>query len=289
MFCTTLRRRVSFSTAIPALTASEGLKLRESRLSTHDIAIPLATDDGPHPLSAKSLRQLRILLLSPSSVADDKLESTVDRISHFASLTGGQDLAIVLLSSPSSTTASAPRKEQSNAKPDTPTETGTYAYAKLQATLLDHSGSVPYIPIILVAHLFNLPEVLRKHVSALTRPPLPLQDQPTSPFKLLHHCTMAPPMTQRTAYYISDLFVNLRELAWACSSVSSVPNSSSPSARAAGARDGLLSSQDTLMLDTRALMPELAAASKLKQLRDLVGEEQCRAVVEFWREEYVLQ
>ncbi|KAK4565493.1 hypothetical protein LTR86_004110 [Recurvomyces mirabilis] len=171
---------------------------------------------------------------------------------------------------------------------------GMLAYAKLQAVLVDHYGSIPYIPIIPVPTLANLPEQVKNYVVNFTRPRrITAQPPLPSPFTLLQHCTTSPPMPQQTAYYLSDLFVNLKDLASACSSITSAPSSSSPSARAAGA-NSMLSSQDrnqAEMYDAYGNMPtssESTEHAKLKQLRDLLGEQQCRAIVDFWQEEYVM-
>ncbi|KAK3675696.1 hypothetical protein LTR78_004337 [Recurvomyces mirabilis] len=268
MFCASLRRRASFSSVVPALIATEDLKLRESRLVTHDIAIPLSTTPD---------RQLRLLLLSPTSVSEAKLEGTIARVRHFASLTGGQDISIIFSLEATGTGS-----------------TDMLACSKLQAVLIDHYGSIPYIPIIPVPTLASLPEQVKKYVFNLTRPQrIAAQPPLPSPFTLLQHCTTSPPMPQQTAYYLSDLFANLKDLASACSSITSAPNSSSPSARTAGT-NRMLSSQDRNhgeIFDADENMPissESTEHAKLKQLRDLVGEQQCRAIVDFWQEEYVM-
>jgi len=100
-------------------------------------------------------------------------------------------------------------------------------------------------------------------------------------------------MPQQTAYILSDLFPNFQELAEACTSVSSAPNSSSPSARAAaGVGVNLL---DGLMAWTQGSSDAEVgrggdgAEAKLKRLRDLVGERECVDLVEFWREEWTVE
>ena len=124
MFCTTLRRRLSYASALSSLIAVDGLKLRgepqrlllhfpaqtdrartENRLETHDLAIPLSASLDTNTSNAEPTRELRVLLLAPSWTLEASLPSTLDRLHHFASLTGGQDLAIVFLLNPPNTSS----------------------------------------------------------------------------------------------------------------------------------------------------------------------------------------
>ncbi|KAK4890597.1 hypothetical protein LTR27_010759 [Elasticomyces elasticus] len=286
MFCTTLRRRASFSSAIPSLTASTGVNLRESRLNTHDVAIPLGPNVDPTTGAAVATRCMRYLLLAPSSMDKAKIDTTLDRIQHFASLTGGHDLAIIfLLQTPPSTSFAPARELMGIASSSTsPATSGMYAYTSLQAILVDRSD-IPYIPILPLANLEGLSNLLHRHSSSTARPlqiKAPLK--PPGPLDMLKLCTSNPPMVQHTAYVLSDLFDNLHDLAETCTDVSSPPASSSPSARAAA---GCTSSQDTEMLD--AHVPDVGGYGKLKRLRDLIGEQQCAELIDFWRDEWTVE
>ncbi|KAK0818945.1 hypothetical protein LTR02_003296 [Friedmanniomyces endolithicus] len=284
MLCTTLRRRASFSSVVLALTTTAGLSLRESRLETHDIAIPLGAILDPTTGIATTTQHLRYLLLAPSSVDQRQIGVTLNRIQHFASLTGGQDLAIVFLLQPPPATTIIPAKQllddASNCSKSS--SDGMYAYTSLQAALMDRSD-IPYIPILPLATLSTLPDLLKRDASSRARsPPKAISKLPRS-LNLLRLCTANPPMPQQTAYMLSDLFPNLRDLAMACTNISSAPGSSSPSARAAAS---LLSSQDTEMFGMSTQASYAGGYGKLKRLRDLVGEQQCMDVVDFWREEW---
>ncbi|KAK4550133.1 hypothetical protein LTR36_003100 [Oleoguttula mirabilis] len=298
MFCTALRRRPSFVAVLPSLTSASGPALRESQLDTHDISLPVNSAVDPKTGNTVSTRQLRLLLLSSTSVSEVKLNDTIKRIRHFASLTGGQDLAIVfLLSQPQVTTfVSAKQLAVHGATTASTTDDaeGVYAYSKVQAELMN-KPDIPNIPVLPLASLEGLPALLRKHVANLTH--VHTQSHAAaatpvvaSPFELLQLCTANPPMPQQTAYILSDLFPNIKVLAETCTSVTSAPSSSSPSARAAVLAGMDESSQmgDPYGLSTQGTEVSDSAHGKLKTLRDLVGEQQCLDVVDFWREEWTV-
>lgn len=215
----------------------------ESQLTTHDLALPMSPNTGA---DAGRTRHLRALLFSPSAANEDVLPQSVERIRRFASLTGGQDLAIVfLLDPPADTSFTSARSVNEKTTSQPSGEDGVVAYTKLQAALFDYAD-IPHIPILLLPSLDGLPGLLKSHIATVTKPKPRPQPQVT-PFDLLQLCTANPPMPQQTAFILSDLFPNLRELAAACTAVSSVPNSSSPSvSRAAiladhgNSRDGVL-------------------------------------------------
>ncbi|KAI7059977.1 hypothetical protein KC352_g43828, partial [Hortaea werneckii] len=175
---------------------------------------------------------------------------------------------------------------------------GVVAWTKLQAELTNRSD-IPYIPILPLTALCQLPQLVQKHVAALNTPFHSAPKQSANTFDLLQHCTSNPPMDRQTAYCLSDLFVNIEELAAACTGISSPPQSSSPSARAAARAsieagshvqtDGLL--DDPLpwtgQNGTSAIGDD-GGRMKLKQLRDLVGEKQCIEVIDFWKEEWLI-
>ncbi|KAI7232392.1 hypothetical protein KC330_g5943 [Hortaea werneckii] len=312
-FCHSLRRRQSFKSIIPDLTVQSGLALLEKNLDTHDLALPLQPWLDPGSGHALAARQLRLLLLSSSAVAEAQLEATIERIQRFASLTGGKELAIVfLLASPptpahptapvatnSFTTARqlAQQTAQLSAVSERGNLDGVLAWTKLQAELTNRSY-IPYIPILPLTTLDKLPQLLQKHVAALNSPSHLLPKHSANTFDLLQQCTSNPPMDQQTAYCLSDVFSNMAELAGACTGISSAPQSSSPSARAAARASIEASSQFPAndLLDDPATWTSQNMSSaighvdgrmKLKQLRDLVGEKQCIEVVDFWKEEWL--
>ncbi|KAK3719115.1 hypothetical protein LTR37_004679 [Vermiconidia calcicola] len=282
MFCTSLRRRASFTSSVQSLTAC--LHLRESQLSTHDLEIPYRSNDDPRSDSTSPARQLRVLLLSPSAVSEPKLDATFKRIQHFASLTGGEDLAIVFLLAPPlvKSFVTAKRLIPGHGEKDSNVE-GIHGYSKLQAETLNHS-EIPYVPILPLCKPEGLADLLKKHIMSLTRPP-PKQKAAATSFELLQLCTANPPMSQQAAFILTDLFTDLRDLARVCSSVGSAPSSSSPTAR-------LAASQETgvpdLSLDMSTQGSDSSATNRLKRLRDLVGDQECQAVIDFWKEEWTV-
>lgn len=170
---------------------------------------------------------------------------------------------------------------------------GMRAYVTLQAELLSQP-EMPLIPLLPLSELESLPALLKGHVAKMTQGPARSAFLPTA-FDLLQLCTSRQVMREQTALYLTDLFPNLRSLAEACTSLSSAPNSSSPTSRCAHAQG---STQLSIDLDTESPDAmqvsdrEEAAHEKLKHLRDLLGEtgdEECRSIVEFWKQEWSVE
>jgi hypothetical protein len=259
--------------------------------------MPLQTTIDPKTGNTRSVRHLRLLLLSPSSVASEtELQETVKSIQHFGSLTGGRDVGIVFSLTPSKHSGfkTAAKLNATNLPatdtPETSTEerlAGLRAYTLLQSHLATNPelSSIPLLPL---SDLKDLPGMLKKYVADLTRrtPATARVIKVPTSFDLLHLCTAAPtPMPEQTAYMLSDIFINIPELAAACTSgVSSGPDSSSPSQRAAGKGVGVSASQVEREVDE-----EGTGEGKRMKLRELVGEQQSRDVVDFWREEWTVE
>lgn len=91
-------------------------------------------------------------------------------------------------------------------------------------------------------------------------------------------------MQEQTAYVCTDIFKDLRDLAQSSVNVTAVPAlaSSSPSVRAAGGRNPLYLGEGD---EKGGADPE----RKVRMLRDMVGEEEGGDVVDFWREEFVVE
>jgi hypothetical protein len=225
--------------------------------------------------------------LAPSCTLEAALPNTLDRVHHFASLTGGQDLAIVFLLNPPKTPSFISVKDltSNDSDPDAGTK-GVLAYAKLQAALLSRSD-ITHIPILPLASVEGLPGLLVKTIAALS---LKLQHVPesTTPFGMLQLSTTEPPMDRQTAYFATDCFADLRELAVACTEPTTEPTSSSPSfgmggisfsQSSAGGHSGY----------TGAASQGRGAEEGLRQLRGVVGEERYAELVEFWLDEWVVE
>lgn len=268
----------------------------ESQLTTHDLSVPLHSTVCPRNGSTITTRALRLLLLSPRSVARAQLAATIQRVQRFASLTGGQDLAIVFLlaSTPAASFISARTLIEPATDFSLQQQEGLHAYATLQSLLLDQESGIPYLPILPVATLDHLPHLVRDHVKNLTHhPTLARAHNPTTPaataLDLLTLCTArsGQPMLQHTAYVLSDLFPNLASLSEACCTrMTSAPNSSSPSARAAGGD----SHHQVLLMRDQTHGPEFPRASvgPMEILRDLVGAGECTEILDWWNNEWVM-
>ncbi len=254
-------------------------------MATHDLEIPINTSPNPRNGNTTPSRRLRVLLLAPSAVSEAKLAETFERVSHFASLTGGEDVAIVFLLHPPQTSNFVSAKHLANGTEDPSTKTeGVYAYSKLQAEMI-HRSDIPYVTTLPLSSLEELPALLKRHIAHLSRPPLQQKPAATS-FELLQLCTANPPMAQQTAFILSDLFTDLRDLATTCTTVNSAPDSSSPSERAGLSQmSGAFDSSNGLS----SQFFEANATSKLKRLRDLVGDQECCDIVDFWKEEWLLE
>ncbi|KAM0700287.1 hypothetical protein Q7P35_012007 [Cladosporium inversicolor] len=287
MFCTTLRRRPSYASALSSLIATDGLKLRENRLETHDLAIPLSASLDTNTSNAEPARKLRILLLAPSWALEAALPNTLDRIHHFGSLTGAQDLAIVFLLNPPKTPSFISVKALTATDNDRDAGTkGVLAYAKLQASLLSRSD-IPHIPILPLASVEGLPGLLTKTIAALSLKP---QQTPASatPFGMLQLSTTEPPMDRETAYFATDCVADLRELAIACTGPTTEPSSSSPSFGIGGSAYSQSSADGRLAYMGAASLGR-GVEEGMRHLRSLVGEQRYSELVEFWLDEWVVE
>ena len=256
----------------------------ESRLDTHDLEIPFGAAVDPQMGTTLSGRRLRVLLLSPTAVTDETMQEIFNRIQRFASLTGGRDLAIVyLLCSPPHTAFLSAKQLASGALDEATSVDAAYGYSKLQAEMINRAD-IPHIPILPLPNLESLSQVLEQHVANLSRIS-PKHKASATTFELLQLCTANPPMPLQTAYVLSDIFTTLDDLAAACSTVTSAPNSSSPSARAAGESSQM---SDVYDLGMGMSTQSSDATNKLKRLRDIVGDQQCRDIVDFWKEEWTI-
>ena len=77
-------------------------------------------------------------------------------------------------------------------------------------------------------------------------------------------------MPQPTAFLLSDLFRDLRELAGTCTSLDMQATGSS-------------------LQDLQSATGGGIAGDKVAELRNLLGEEQSAGVLDFWREEWIME
>ncbi|KAL1310722.1 hypothetical protein AAFC00_000977 [Neodothiora populina] len=274
MFCTSLRRRPSISAAVSSLTSAP-LRLKESQLDTHDVAISV-----PHQTSQstkiKTTRQIvRFLLLSSASVAEENMSTTFARIRRFASLTGGTGLAIVMLlqrptaSSSSNITTRTAEDHVSNTS-------SVHAYVKLQAELFT-MRDIPYLPMLPLAELASLSSLLDSYVSGLRQSQQQKEVKPAmTAVSLLPYCTTNPPLSPFAVSMTTDIFSSLRAIASeAMMAVNSNQEEFNPD-RSLPALSG--DSDDIVMSDNVA--PGLAA------LAQQIGSKTVREMVAFWEEEW---
>jgi hypothetical protein len=214
------------------------------------------------------------------------LPTTLDRIHRFASLTGGQDLAIVFLLNPAKTSSFISVKDLTSASTDPEAGTkGVLAYAQLQASLLPRSD-IPHIPTLPLASVEGLPALLTNYATGVSRTPQRVPAS-TSPFEMLQLSTTEPPMDRQTAYFATDCFTSLRDLAVVCTEPVAEPTSSSPSFgadRGAASQSGFAGHHGH---QVHAYQGH-DTAERLRQLRELVGEQRYAELVEFWLEEWTV-
>ena len=225
--------------------------------------------------------------MAPSWTLETALPNTLDRIHHFASLTGGQDLAIVFLLNPPKTSSFISVKDLTSIDSDSHAGTnGVLSYAKLQASLLSRSD-IPHIPILPLATVEGLPGVLTKTIAALSRTPQ-YTSASTTPFGMLQLSTTEPPIERQTAYFATDCFANLRQLAVACTESATEPISSSPSFGDGGGAFSQ-SSAGGQFGNIRTASQGRGTEEGLRQLRALIGEQRYAEFVEFWLDEWVVE
>ena len=262
----------------------------ESRLESHDVAIRLAGSLNG------SARKLRFLLLSPNSVAATTLEGTLERVERFVALTGGSDIAIAFLLQPRAATASMTAKQVVEDTETASSPNGLQRFTSLQAKLAGRTD-IPYVPLLPLSCLEKLPDLLTRHKSNLQPPPHRLPSPRSAPSQLLRYCSAAPPLPDSTTFFVADIFTSYRDLARACIAAAlGPPESSSPQWTEAVSSQRMqiqtLSQIEAGSSQTIAAQSEGTdrdALSKLQRLRLLVGEEQYQNVVQFWREEWVLE
>ncbi|EON64244.1 hypothetical protein W97_03475 [Coniosporium apollinis CBS 100218] len=141
---------------------------------------------------------------------------------------------------------------------------GLHAYHQLSAFLLTHAD-IPSIPLLPLSELSSLEPLLRMYVSTLCTPnPAAVpQKLPNAAMELLPFCTTSPPMRQETVIRLTDVFSSLRDVA------------------ALGGVD--------MDVDGRDEGSVARAEEAVRGLVEMFGEEEARAVVEFWKEEWVAE
>ena len=161
---------------------------------------------------------------------------------------------------------------------------GVYAYATLQALLFDHPD-LPYIPILPLATLSGLPELLKSHAQAIAQG-LPTGKRThgsspstakTSTRHILQSCTTEPPLPPLAVDLITDIFPSLGALVSEATALKAV-NTDAKSRE----EEGWVSGSDVVVL-REELQPGLEV------LRDQLGERVVTGLVEFWEDEWAVE
>lgn len=257
----------------------------ETQLEAHDINLPAQIAKIPESTDTISTRRYRFLLFSPSAVSEPRLEATLKRLHHFSSLTGGQDIAIIFLLSPQDScnfNATANTiSEDSNVHGQS--MDGMKAFTLLQSILTENFDiSIPLLPI---SSLSELPARLIKHVSFQS---VPSAVATRNSMDLLGLCTANPPMPIQSAFILSDLFFSIRDLAEACTSATPALTSSSDSESVTN-DPGISVSQMIREGEINCTQGHTNKCNRLQRLRGLIGEQSCKDIMDFWKEEWLFE
>lgn len=292
MFCTTLRKRPSFSSIVDRLSSSPDRSLKgkkhssrpqsheidnstEHQLNTHDLSLVLSTTIHPQTKLTLTTRSLRVLLLSAScTLSEQALEHALHRITTFSSLDETRDRIVVFLLNPPLDTSfrSAKQHDQVTSTTD---HGGIQAFTILQTKLFSSPHFPRGIPLLPLNGVENLPKLLKTYIDTykIAPPPSPPPTMQQA-INLLRLCTAAlTPMSEQTAYILMDVFGDLRSLMRACKAA------------------------EELMPNPRNLIPnDLSSSSEMDgekdffaRLRGLVDEQECRDLIDFWREEWAVE
>jgi len=95
-------------------------------------------------------------------------------------------------------------------------------------------------------------------------------------------------MPIESAFILSDVFLSIRDLAEECISTKSAPTSSSNSQDAAD-DPGISASQIMREVEMNGTQDPTVRWNRLNRLKELVGEQGCKDVIDFWKEEWLLE
>jgi hypothetical protein len=237
----------------------------ESSLQSHDIALPLV--ELPKGINAtKSDRALRLLLLSPNSMSEERLPTTIARIQHFVALTGGLDVAIILSLSTSKPFSSA--KDLLSA-PQVDGMDGLRSYALLQAQFMT-KPELGWVPILPLAKLDGIVELVKTHAQSISRPK-PKPSSAVRPLDMLAHCSPDLPIPPLAINLASDVFSSLSHVAQAA-----IAHRASSSMHGSG---GVTSSDDSLQTDR----------SGFSVLAEQLDTEIIENMIDFWIEDWAIE
>ncbi|CAO1598149.1 hypothetical protein XANCAGTX0491_001921 [Xanthoria calcicola] len=200
MFCSSLRQRRDLASVFPILSKANTPPLRETKLMTHDLALPLPAPraTGSDQQQWPAQRCQLFLLLTPESVSDTDRTSLLSRIERFATLTTDPSPAIAFLL--------FARSVQS------PASNSFHAYMTLQLWLHETATtSPPILPIASPAQFLPL-------LNTFVAPSVPTHREPTTPSSrsLLRQITAtapACPLSEHSTNVLSDICHSIGEVA----------------------------------------------------------------------------
>jgi hypothetical protein len=204
-------------------------------------------------------RLLRLLLLSPNNMSEERLSATIERTQHFIALTGGLDVAIVLSLSTSKPFSSA--KDLLSA-PELQGMEGLCSYALLQAQFMTRP-ELAWVPILPLARLDGIVELIKTHAQSISRPK-PKPSSAIRPLDMLAHCAYDPPLPPLAVNLASDVFSSLSDVAQAA-----LAHYGDPAVHDSG---GVTSSDDSLLSDRYGFTV----------LKEQLDTEVIKSMVDFW-------
>ena len=226
----------------------------EHQLRTCDLTMFIDTRDQNASLTSRD-KQLRVVVVSASSVTGSRLAETLLRIEHLAAISCGDHVAIVF-SIQAAVTADMTHQDDALSP--------TIGLAKLQAEILT-STTLPAVPVLLMIEFKDLPKMVKAHCMALNRP----AKSKTIPkaIDLLPRCKVGPALDGFAIPIISELFHSLKDLscAMALPEAGFTPGES-------GCSDNTSSIAQT-------------SKSRLGMMEDQLGLDVLEAMMEFWTEE----
>ncbi|KAI5927776.1 hypothetical protein F4810DRAFT_706519 [Camillea tinctor] len=183
LICSSMRKRPDWASLTAALLRSNttNTRWRESKLDTHDVAMPLPTPDASSP------RVLRTILVSPHDVGSDATRARIERLYH---LNGGRDVAVVFL-----------------LKQYAGYESPMAMLMKLQIELVV-DREMPIVPVDSVATVPTTLMTLHRQLGSSSRTP-----NATNPIRdLLPFCTDTQPLSEHAVNVLTDTTSNLRDM-----------------------------------------------------------------------------
>ena len=179
--------------------------MTENDLGTHDLHVTIRI-----PAHGQTKEQtLRFLILTPSTIASDKVEGTLSRVQRLSSLSGGKFCASIFHLSPF-LPPPKPHGPRNASVPKSAFPTPVHAFNTLQIALHKSHINIPLLPL-------SAPSALPTLLTTFSRPftqVAPLGPKlPNAAMDILPFCTTDAPTRQELLVKVSDVAGSLREVA----------------------------------------------------------------------------